>query len=174
MRVLTKVRRIPLLLFVIVALAAAPVLAKAQSSSSPPDSPGAVAKATPAQPDLTYTRPTAKTRLHNYVFDMIGPYPILGAALSAGINQADKTPPEWKQGAEAYGKRFGSNFGIASVSTTTRYALAAAFREDTLYYRCECKGFFPRLSHAFTAVVQRVLAKGCRKGIARRRAYGCY
>ncbi|HKB97342.1 MAG TPA: hypothetical protein VKD23_01015 [Terriglobales bacterium] len=148
MRVLTKVRRIPLLLFVIVALAAAPVLAKAQSSSSPPDSPGAVAKATPAQPDLTYTRPTAKTRLHNYVFDMIGPYPILGAALSAGINQADKTPPEWKQGAEAYGKRFGSNFGIASVSTTTRYALAAAFREDTLYYRCECKGFFPRLSHA--------------------------
>jgi hypothetical protein len=34
------------------------------------------------------------------------------------------------------------------VSTTTRYALAQAFREDTLYYRCECKGLFPRLGHA--------------------------
>src|SRR5258708_13135887 len=134
MRVLTKVRRIPLLLIVIVALAAAPVLAKAQSSSSPPDSPGTVAKATPAQPALTYTRPTAKTRLHNYAFDMIGPYPILGAALSAGINQADKTPPEWKQGAEAYGKRFGSNFGIAAVTTTTRYSLPSRFPQHTLHY----------------------------------------
>jgi hypothetical protein len=49
---------------------------------------------------------------------------------------------------EGYGRRFGSDFGIAAVSTTTRYALAEAFREDTLYYRCACKGFFPRLSHA--------------------------
>lgn len=56
--------------------------------------------------------------------------------------------PEWKQDAEAYGKRFGSDFGIAGITTTTRYALAAAFREDTLYYRCQCKGVLPRLSHA--------------------------
>jgi hypothetical protein len=42
----------------------------------------------------------------------------------------------------------GSAFGIAAVSTTTRYGLAHAFKEDTLYYRCECKGVFPRLSHA--------------------------
>ncbi len=48
----------------------------------------------------------------------------------------------------AYGKRFGSDFGIAAISTTTRYGLAEAFREDTLYYRCECKGVFPRLRHA--------------------------
>src|SRR5260221_1320617 len=127
MRVLTKVRRIPLLLFLIVALAAAPVLAKAQSSSSPPDSPGTVAKATPAQPDLTYTLPTAKTTLHNYVFDMIGPYPILGAALSARINQADKTPPERDQRPEAYGKTFRSNFGRASLTTPTRDARPPAF-----------------------------------------------
>jgi hypothetical protein len=65
-----------------------------------------------------------------------------------GIGQADNTPPEWKQGAAGYSKRFGSDFGIAAVTTTTRYALARAFREDTLYYRCECKGVFPRLTHA--------------------------
>src|SRR5260370_38286718 len=84
---------------------------------------------------------------------MVGPYPSLGAALSAGINQGDNTPPEWRQGAEAYGNRFGSNFGIAAVSTTTRYTLAEAFGEDTLYYRCECKGFFPRLSHAMISTL---------------------
>jgi hypothetical protein len=34
------------------------------------------------------------------------------------------------------------------VTTTTRYALSEAFHEDTLYYRCECKGVFRRLGHA--------------------------
>jgi hypothetical protein len=102
---------------------------------------------------LTYSRPTEKTKLHNYVFDALGPYPIAGAAIAAGINQAERTPPEWEQGAEGYGKRFASNFAIAAVSTTTRYTLAKAFREDTLYYRCECKGFFPRLNYAVISTV---------------------
>src|ERR1035441_9662503 len=84
----------------------------------------------------------------NYFFDTYGPYPIVGAAIAAGINQFDNTPPEWKQGAQGYGKRFGSDFGIAAVTTTTRYALSKTLHEDTLYYRCQCKGFFPRLNHA--------------------------
>jgi hypothetical protein len=46
---------------------------------------------------------------------------LVGAALAAGINQADNTPPDWKQGAEGYGKRFGSDFGIVVVNTTSRY-----------------------------------------------------
>ena len=47
------------------------------------------------QLDLTYRRPTERTKLRNYFFDTFGPYPILGAAISGGINQATKTPPEW-------------------------------------------------------------------------------
>jgi hypothetical protein len=144
-------RGLVLLLLAIAGLTVLPPLAMAQSQADSGDSSSAAVLSTSTthpQPDLTYTRPTEKTKLHNYFFDTLGPYPIVGAALAAGINQADNTPPEWKQGAEGYGKRFGSNFGIAAVSTTTRYALAKAFREDTLYYRCECKGFFPRLSHA--------------------------
>jgi hypothetical protein len=97
---------------------------------------------------LTYTRPTEKTKIENYLFDAFGPYPAVGAAFAAGIGQAYNTPPEWKQGAAGYSKRFGSAFGIAAISTTTRYGLAEAFREDTLYYRCECKGVLPRLRHA--------------------------
>jgi|SRR5579862_1373844 len=101
--------------------------------------------------DLTYTRPTQSTKLRTYFFDTIGPYPVMAAAFAAGINQAGNTPPEWKQGAASYGKRFASNFGIAATSTTARYALAEALKEDTLYYRCECKGLFPRLAHAVTS-----------------------
>jgi len=123
-------------------------LATAQSLADSTEFPSTVASTSPAQLDFTYIRPTQKTKLRNYFFDAFGPYPIVGAAFAAGINQADNTPPEWKQGAEGYGKRFGSDFAIAAVSTTTRYALAQALKEDTLYYRCECTGVFPRLSHA--------------------------
>jgi hypothetical protein len=109
---------------------------------------GTVAITTPGYQDLAYIRPTTETKLHSYLFDVVGPYPIAGATLAAGINQADNAPPEWKQGVAGYSKRFGSDFGINAVTITTRYALAQAFREDTLYYRCECKGTFPRLGHA--------------------------
>jgi hypothetical protein len=140
---------IVLLLLVFAGIAAVPVSVKAQSmadSEKPSSTP--VMSTSSTLPDLTYTRPSQKTKLRNYFFDAFGPYPIVGAAFVAGINQANDTPPEWKQGAEGYGKRIGSNFGIAAVSTTTRYAFAEALREDTLYYRCECKGVFPRLRHA--------------------------
>jgi hypothetical protein len=141
-----------MLLLAIAGLGALPLPAKAQSLADSGDSSSAALLpslgTTHPQLALTYTRPTRKTKLRNYFFDTFGPYPIVGAGFAAGINQAESTPPEWKQGAEGYGKRFGSNFAIAAVSTTTRYALAKAFREDTLYYRCECKGLFPRLGHA--------------------------
>jgi hypothetical protein len=148
-----KMRRIMLLLLVGAALMALPVLAKAQSLADSADSSGTGSSTTPAQLHLTYTRPTDTTKFRNYLFDMAGPYPVVAAAFAAGISQADNTPPEWKQGSEGYGKRFISDFGIAAVSTTTRYALAEALEEDTLYYRCECTGVFPRLSHAVTSTL---------------------
>jgi hypothetical protein len=147
-----KMRGLMLLLLAMAGLTVLPPLAMAQSLANSDGSSSAEVLPSPGtthlHSNLTYTRPTEKTKLHNYFFDTLGPYPIVGAALAAGINQYDGTPPEWKQGAEGYGKRFGSNFAIAGVSTTTRYALAKAFHEDTLYYRCECKGLFPRLRHA--------------------------
>ena len=147
-----KMRRITLLLLAIAFIAALPVLADGQaladSGNSASESALPSLGTTHPQLVLTYTRPTQTTKLRNYFFDAFGPYPIVGAAVAAGINQADHTPPEWKEGAGGYGKRLRSDFGIAAVSTTTRYALAQAFRQDTLYYRCECKSVFPRLSHA--------------------------
>jgi hypothetical protein len=148
-----KIHQIMLGLLVIVNLAALPELAKPQSLLDSGDSSGTVASTAPAQPGLTYTRPTQTTKLGNYFFDAFGPYPLVGATLTAGIDQASNAPPEWKQGAEGYSKRLGSEFGIAAVGTTTRYALAEVFKEDTLYYRCECKGVFPRLRHALISTL---------------------
>jgi hypothetical protein len=125
--------------------------ARAQSLVSSGDGTGIVVKR--ASPDLIYTRPTQKTKIRNYAFDAFGPYPIAGAAFAAGIGQAHNKPPEWEQGAEGFSRRIGSAFGIAAVSTSTRYGLAQAFKEDTLYYRCECKGVLPRLRHALLSTL---------------------
>jgi hypothetical protein len=97
---------------------------------------------------MSYVRPTEGTKAINYAFDTFGPYPIAAAGVTAGINQWTNSPPEWGQGAEGFGKRLGSDFGIAAIATTTHYGLAEAFREDSLYYRCECSGVFPRLRYA--------------------------
>ena len=143
-----NLRRIILSLFVSVCIPVLPLLAKAQSSREAGDASATAAGTNSALPDLTYIRPTQTTKIRNYAFDAFGPLPIGVAAVVAGINQEDNSPPEWKQGATGYSRRFGSDLAIAAVSATTRYGLSEAFREDALYYRCECKGIFPRLSHA--------------------------
>jgi len=148
-----KIRRVMLLLLAAAVVSALPVTAGAQSQPDAVDSSGPVASTAPDQIDLTYVRPTEKTKVINYVFDAFGPYPIAGAAIAAGVGQASNATPEWNQGAEGYAKRFGSDYGIAAVGTTTRYALSAAFKEDSMYYRCDCQGIFPRFSHAVTSTL---------------------
>ncbi len=138
---------------VIAVFAFLPMLAEAQTFADSGDSSGVVGSMAPGTADLAYIRPTEATKLHNYVFDAFGPYSVVGAGFAAGINQAYNTPPEWRQGAVGYSRRFGSNFGIAAVSTTARYGLAEAFRQDTLYYGCECKGVLPRLRHAIISTL---------------------
>lgn len=152
-------------LFTFFICGAVPPLAKAQSSS------GAGASSTPnsqssapvhAQPGQTYRKPTHGQKFKSYLFDAFGPYAILGSAAAAGINQAsgDKIngtgsgiPPEWGGGAKAYFQRFGSKYGINITATTARYTMAEVFREDTIYYRCDCSGVSHRLVHALMSTV---------------------
>lgn len=126
--------------------------ASQSAQTSPPQSSPAAAANLPETPSV-YHRPSEREKFRNFAFDTFGPYPILTAATGAGIQQAYGTPPEWGQGWGAYADRFGSNYGIQFITTSTRYALAEAFREDTLYYRCSCTGFFPRLGHALLSTV---------------------
>jgi hypothetical protein len=100
-----------------------------------------------------YERPSYRTKFYNYLFDAFGPLPLAGAAVVGGINQAGGHPHEWGGGFAGYGRRFGSNYGIGATTTTTRYALAQLTGEDTLYYRCECSGVFPRFKHAMLSTL---------------------
>jgi len=145
-----KLRRVRFLLLVVALLATLSDVTRAQSIASSGDSAAGAGSTTSTSTklDLVYERPTQRTMARNYVFDAFGPYPFPGAVVAAGINQLGNAPPEWHQGVEGYSKRFGSDFGIVAVGTSTRYALAEALKEDTLYYRCECQGLFPRLRHA--------------------------
>jgi hypothetical protein len=137
-----------IILTVTVVLALMPVSASSQGAESPADAAAASKAVLPPPTDQTYVRPTEKTQATNYLFDAFGPYPVVGAAVTAGINQFGNSPPEWGQGAAGYFSRVGSDYGIAAVSTTARYGLAEALREDTLYYRCECTGVWNRTRYA--------------------------
>jgi len=95
-----------------------------------------------------YAKPAPVRTFHNYLFEALGPFPIASSALMAGIHQATRTPPEWREGIPGYGERFASGFGISAIDVTTRYSLAVALKEDTLFYPCRCSGVWPRLRHA--------------------------
>ncbi len=110
-------------------------------------------RAATVQPGQPYQRPSETDKLRGYIFDTFGPYAFLSAVSVAGIQQARNKPPDWGQGWGAYGDRVASDFGVNLVTQTTRYGLAELFREDTLYYRCECTGFGRRLEHALISTV---------------------
>jgi len=136
-----------LILLAAIGIAFLPARGGAQTLAASGTSTAVSVDAPPSQPYLSYTRPTQTTELRNYLFDSFGPHPIAIAAVTAGIDQIDNSPPEWNGGAEGYGKRFTSAIGIKAVSTSTRFALSEALKQDPLYYRCACKGIFPRMGH---------------------------
>jgi hypothetical protein len=170
-----KMCRAVFLIVAIALVAGSQPLAKAQSASgsgtpaqsqtqtppqtAPPSS--SPSSSTNVQPGLTYQRPTETEKLRNYAFDSFGPFAIVGSVAIAGIQQAETAsksptagiPPDWGQGWDAYGARVGSDFGIHLITQTARYSLAQVFREDTIYYRCECSGILPRLRHALISTV---------------------
>jgi hypothetical protein len=108
-------------------------------------------------PASSYIEPSQQQKLHNYLFEAYGPYPVAWTVIVAGYHQAKRTPPDWREGWPGFGERYASDFGNSVVNNTTRFALAEALHEDTLYYRCACSGVWPRLRHSLytTAFVHR-------------------
>src|SRR5271155_1419630 len=104
--------RIVILLMVTASLGALAPPGKAQSATGAGISSSNAVLSLPSepqpQPELAYRRPTEKAKLHSYLFDTFGPYAIAGAAVMGALDQADNVPPEWGQGAAAYGERVGS------------------------------------------------------------------
>jgi len=92
-------------------------------------------------------------KLRNYLFDAYGPYPLTMTSFIAGYHQGRRNPPDWHEGFSGYWTRYGSDFGTSVAGQTAEYLAAESLREDTLYYRCACKGVWPRLRHAIVSTL---------------------
>jgi len=95
-----------------------------------------------------YVFPTGRQRLNRYAWATFGPLSLIGVGVAAGIDQGQNSPPEWKQGASGYGKRFASRLGQHAIEQTTSYALSEAFRLDTGFEKSQRHGFSARLGDA--------------------------
>ena len=87
-------------------------------------------------------------KLHNYLFDAFGPYPLTVSAIVSAYHQARHNPPDWREGFPGYGERYASDFAISATNMSARYTLAETMHQDTLYYSCGCSGVARRLLHA--------------------------
>jgi hypothetical protein len=124
---------------------------RAQSTTYLPSNPEPAsdpAKGTVDPSSSSTARPSAGEVFHNFVSSAAGPYSIALGVFTAAIHQATDNPPEWHQGFKALSERFGSNMGISAVGSATRIGIGEALNQDTSYYRCKCKGFSRRLTHA--------------------------
>ena len=95
-----------------------------------------------------YVFPSRRQRLNQYLWETFGPLTLIGVGVAAGIDQGQNNPPEWKQGASGFGKRFASRMGQYTIEQTTSYALSEAFRLDTAFQRSHRQGFSARLGDA--------------------------
>ena len=95
-----------------------------------------------------YAFPSAGQRVSRYLDRAVGPGAWFSSAARAAVDHAGDEPGEWEQGAEGYGKRFGSRLGLNFLTETTRYGVSESLRLDLGYEPCGCKGFFRRFGHA--------------------------
>ncbi len=78
---------------------------------------------------------STKKKFELFVNRSISPAVILVSATSAAIGQARDVPPEFGQGAEGYGKRFGSSLARgASNNFFGTFVLASALHQDPRFF----------------------------------------
>jgi hypothetical protein len=95
---------------------------------------------------------TSRERWDHYAYSLVEPQAIVFLAIQAGLNQARNTPHEWGQGAEGYGRRFGSAYGEHLMASTVSNAIAFGVHEDNRYFKSERTGV-GRLSYAITSAL---------------------
>lgn len=96
---------------------------------------------------------TEKKRFHLYLLSAGGPIPILGEAIGAGVSQWRNVPPEWGQGWNAYGERFGSNLAYNGIRQTITYGTSVVFHEDNRYFASHKHGVWARTGYAVLSTV---------------------
>lgn len=85
-----------------------------------------------------------------------GPLAFIVPAFGAGytmIHPPDNYPRDWTDGAAAFGRNYGAEFGTNSVDGLTHFATAAILHEDARYYPAASTRFAARVAHAVAFTV---------------------
>ncbi len=110
---------------------------------------------TTTNPDAVPLSPQQKFKL--FFRSAIDPWPFLLTGVVAGIGQAENSNPDWGQGMQGYGKRFGAGYGDYFIGNLFGNAiLTSVLREDPRYFQ---KGTGSHLSRFLWAAGSTVWCK---------------
>jgi hypothetical protein len=142
----------------IVALSCLPVCL---SQSAPPNNPAPPAQsaAIPVPragdpffaPIASSTPQTLEQKFMDYALITFAPRSLIAPALGSAINMLDPPknyPRDWKDGAGAFGRNYGSHLATRTSEQTARFLTAAAFHEDFRYHPSTSKNPLVRSAHA--------------------------
>lgn len=96
---------------------------------------------------------TVRDKFDYRVVQSFGVRGFVGAALSAGIGQAEDSPHEWGEGTEGFAERYVSGFAGNLSRQTFAFALDSAFHEDPRYFPSEDRSKKYRLYNALKQVI---------------------
>jgi hypothetical protein len=93
---------------------------------------------------------TAEGREQIYLHQtFLTPGAYLKRLFDAGIDQARGSPSQWGGGIGGYSERFASREGQFFAANSLAALGDAKLRYEPRYDQCKCRGFWPRLRHAF-------------------------
>ncbi len=124
-----------------------------------PDAPQATPlnSAGPSRSPGMEPRPLLPQNFHGrfmaYAVTTFGPRALFGPAFPAAIRMANPPthfPPEWRQGAQAFGRNYGDQLATVATLQTTRFAVGAALHEDFRYHPSTSTNVLMRAGHALT------------------------
>ncbi len=106
-------------------------------------------------PNAPYRPLTVKQKFKLFVRETVDPATFAGAAMGAGLSQADKDDPQYGNGGGAYADRFGAAYAdIATQNFFGDFLLASVLHEDPRYFR---RGpeyhFWYRVGYAMSRIV---------------------
>jgi hypothetical protein len=128
-----------------------------EAPAAMPDAPSTSQHLNSSKNSLTFGE-----RSRIYAHSIFSPYTVVGPALGAGIGQWENEPPEWKQGAEGYARRFGSGAGRRVIAETIRFGVAATDGEDPRFHRSDETGVWNRARHVIVETFTSQTSSGAR------------
>lgn len=114
-----------------------------------PPAPSDVAAIQPAQPGQAYVPLSPHQKFMIFLHSTYDPTTFANAAFDAGIGQANGEHPDYGQGADGFGKRYGAALASSESSVFfSRFLLPTLLHQDPRYFQLGTGGFKRRAAYA--------------------------